>query len=136
MKASSGKFPRAYASTFLFFIWASRRGLGGNASKRRKKASMNQRWGTLAPPRAVGLSVTMFFFGDICFPQMQSASRPDCGTLSLPQKKHFHFNPSRTPDRNKTTFRGEQPSSLARTFYTRRKPGYFGHIQQVSPRAR
>ena len=50
------------AHTFIFLFWASRRGLGGNASKRRKRAFTDQRRETSAPSRrAVGLSVTMFF---------------------------------------------------------------------------
>ncbi len=70
---------------------------------------MNQRWGTLVPPRAVGLSVTMFFFGDICFPQMQSASRPDCGTLSLPQKNISTSIPLAPPTGTTPRFAANSP---------------------------
>ena len=36
----------------IFFIWAFRRGLGSDASKRRKHTFTDQRWETLSPPAA------------------------------------------------------------------------------------
>ena len=43
---------KAVMAAGFFYFWASRRGLGGDAFKRRKHTFTDQRWETLSPRAA------------------------------------------------------------------------------------
>ena len=81
-------------------------------------------WGDVVPSRrAVGLSATMILAIHFRRGKQSFAPTTRCQTIFYNRKgqNHFRFNPSRTPVRTFSPFRGEPPNSLARNFSPRRE---------------
>ena len=116
---------KAVMAAGFFYFWASRRGLGGDASKRRKHTLTDQRRETLPPPAAPSGFPLQCFWHPSSYGRMRYVpTNTTCtGVSHTPScQKHFHFNPSRTPVRDIITFRGEPSNPLARTLIPRREP--------------
>ena len=108
----------------IFFIWASRRGLGGDAFKRRKRTFTDQRRETLASPAAPSGFPLQCFLPSVPYVRMIIRTHNPLSASVISSKigkKHFHFNPSRTPVRNSIPFRCELTNPLALTFFPRRE---------------
>ena len=119
----------------FFYFWASRRGLEGDVSKRRKHTFMDQRWETLAPLAAPSGFPLQCFWHPSSYGRMRYVpTNTTCtGVSHTPScQKHFHFNPSRTPVRDIITFRGEPSNPLARILIPRREP----HVRTFSQKKR
>jgi len=110
----------------VFFIWASRRGLGGAASKRRKHPFTSQRRETLSPPAAPSGFLLQCFLSSrgVCDTPLRTTYFVWAYRMRPHAKKHFRFNPSLAPVRDISPFRGEPSNPFACTFFPRREPRF------------
>ena len=109
---------------FFFFYLGEPARLRGRRFQALQTHTHGPTWGNVFPSRrAVGLSATMILA--IHFRRGEQSFTPTTRyqTIFYNRKgqNHFRFNPSRTPARTFSPFRGEPPNSLARNFSPRRE---------------
>ena len=108
---------------FFFFYLGEPARLRGRRFQALQTHTHGPTWGNVFPSRrAVGLSATMILAQDTVIPlDAKRWAEPRTGNGTHSRQNHFRFNPSRTPVRNISPFRGEPTNPLARKLSPRRE---------------